>query len=74
MKDIKMVLPELSECQLCKQGYFKTPREKHLCTECFQVGNDLLVHGLEQRSCVRDQGLPGYETELLQEASSKPGG
>ena len=61
-----MVLPELSECQLCIQGYFKTSLEKDLCVEFFEGGNDLLANGLEQKSCV-EQELHGYETELLQQ-------
>ena len=64
---IKMVFPELSEGQLCIQGYFKTPLGKDFHIEVFEVGNDLLVPGLEQKSCVRGQELHGYETELLQQ-------
>ena len=57
-----MVLPELSECQLYIQGYSKHLWKKDLRIEFFEVGNDLLVHGLEQRSCVRGQELHSYET------------
>ena len=74
VEDVKTVLPNLCECQLCIKGYFKTPLEKDFCREFFEVGNDLLVQGLEQRSCVRGQELHGYETELPCKSSSKPGG
>ena len=64
MDDIKIFLPELSEYELCIQGYFKTPLEHNIHIEIFEVANGLLVHELEQRSRVKGQELHSYETEL----------
>ena len=44
----------------------QTTLEKDLRIEVFEVGNDLLVQGLEQRSYVRGQELHGYGSDLLQ--------
>ena len=62
--DIKIFLPELSEYELCIQGYFKTPLEHNIHIEIFEVANGLLAHELGQRSCVKGQELHSYETEL----------
>ena len=40
----------------------------------FEVGNDLLVHGLEQKSCVRGQNFTVMKPSSSSRSSSKPGG
>ena len=70
-----MVLPELSECQLCIRSYFKTPLEKDLRIEFFEVGNDLLAHGLNRGVMLGGKNFMAMKLQLnSSKSSSRPGG